>query len=52
MKKEDPLTDFLTTPCTHSKEFENDCASIYGVNELFWNLLKFQQSSKDLILTF
>jgi hypothetical protein len=27
MKKEDPLPDFLTTPCTHSKEFENDCGA-------------------------
>ncbi len=26
-KIEDPLPHFLTTPCTPSKEFENDCAS-------------------------
>jgi hypothetical protein len=25
---EDPLPDFFTTPCTPSKEFENDCASM------------------------
>jgi hypothetical protein len=28
-KIEDPLPDFLTTPCTPSKEFENDCASMF-----------------------
>jgi hypothetical protein len=28
MKMEDPLPDFLTTPSTPSKEFENDCASM------------------------
>jgi hypothetical protein len=27
-KIEDPLPDFFTTPCTPSKEFENDCASV------------------------
>jgi hypothetical protein len=27
-KIEDPLLDFFTTPCTPSKEFENDCASM------------------------
>ncbi len=36
-KIEDPLPDFLTTPCTPSKEFEKDCASmlcIYLVDTL------------------
>jgi hypothetical protein len=28
MKIEDPPPDVFTTPCTPSKEFENDCASM------------------------
>jgi hypothetical protein len=28
-EKEDPLPDFLITPSTPSKEFENDCASLH-----------------------
>jgi hypothetical protein len=27
--------DFLTTPCTPSKEFENDCASKINLNILY-----------------
>jgi hypothetical protein len=27
-KIEGPLPDYFTTPCTPSKEFENDCASM------------------------
>ena len=34
MKIEDPLPDFLTTPCTTSKEFENECASLITTNRI------------------
>jgi hypothetical protein len=37
-KIEDPLLDFLTTPCTPSKEFENDCASMLQTN-IFLNCI-------------
>jgi hypothetical protein len=46
MKKENPLPDFFTTPCTPSKEFENDCASMV----LRKDELKFYQKNKKKFL--
>ena len=52
MKIEDPLPDFLTTSCTPSKEFGNDCASMITTNRItiYNNTTKTSSPNNDSLI--